>query len=205
MPKATNALHSDQISTAQAGIAKSVVGRDARAQERRGLCGCELVRNGSEAARFSDHHFRISTIHGYPRDHGVPTIHDVSAPAWFAHAVLATEEADTDPLTDFPSGYSAAQSIDATDNLMSRNARQSQTRVGARDRGRIGVTDSACFHPNANLSCRGRGERPLDDLQRARFGHFHRRVGARHGRPPRNSDTCFTPALSTHSVGAISR
>jgi hypothetical protein len=35
MPKATNALHGDQISTAQAGVAKSVIGGDTRAEERR--------------------------------------------------------------------------------------------------------------------------------------------------------------------------
>jgi hypothetical protein len=31
MPKAANALHSDQVTTTQAGIAKRIVGRDARA------------------------------------------------------------------------------------------------------------------------------------------------------------------------------
>src|SRR5882724_7853185 len=38
MPKAANALHSDQVATTQAGVAKSVVSRDTRAQERRGFC-----------------------------------------------------------------------------------------------------------------------------------------------------------------------
>src|SRR4029077_6883693 len=52
MPKTTNALYGDQISAAQAGVAKSVVGRDTRAEERGGLCGSELVRNGSDAACF---------------------------------------------------------------------------------------------------------------------------------------------------------
>jgi hypothetical protein len=108
MPKATNALHPDQISAAQTGVAKSVVGRDTRAQERGGFCGTELVRNGSDAACLSDHHFRISSIHGYSQCHGVLTIHNVSASARFAHSVLAAEQADTNPLTDFPSGHSAA-------------------------------------------------------------------------------------------------
>jgi hypothetical protein len=38
MAKATSALHSDQISTAQAGVAKSVVGGDTRAEEKGGIC-----------------------------------------------------------------------------------------------------------------------------------------------------------------------
>ena len=54
MPKATNALHSDQISAAQTGVAKSVVGRNARTEEGGGFCGAELIRNGCDAARLSD-------------------------------------------------------------------------------------------------------------------------------------------------------
>jgi hypothetical protein len=65
--------------------------------------------NGSDAARLSDHHFRISSIGGYFRYHRV-----------LLHA---------------------------------RDAWQTQTWVDAGDRGRIGVTDSACFHPNPNLTC----------------------------------------------------
>ena len=87
-----------------------------------------------------------------PGDHRVLTIHNVSASARLAHSVFAAEEADTNPLTDFPSGHSAAQGFNAAHDFMPRNARQIQTRVDARDRGRIGVTDSACFHPNPNLS-----------------------------------------------------
>src|ERR1700682_5765192 len=88
MPEAANALHSNHISAAQAGVAKSVVSRDARAKEWRGLCGSELVRNRSDGARFSDHDFRISSIDGYARCHGVLTINGVSASARFAHSVF---------------------------------------------------------------------------------------------------------------------
>src|SRR5688500_5003563 len=82
MPKATNALHRDQISAAQIGVAKSVEGRDARAEKRGGFYGTELIRNRSDAARFSDHHFRISSIHGYAGYYCVLTINNVSASAW---------------------------------------------------------------------------------------------------------------------------
>src|SRR5262245_14369191 len=153
MPEPTNALHSDQVSGPQAGVAKGVVGCNSRTKERGGLCGTEFVRNGSDPTRFSDHHFRISSIHGYSRNHGVLTIHSVSAPARFAKPILPSDQADTNSLTDFPPGYSRAQRLNATNHFMPRNARQSQARVGAGDRGRVGVTDSACFHSNPNLAC----------------------------------------------------
>src|SRR4029077_18848695 len=71
MPKPANPLYGDQISSAQPGVAKSIVGRDTRAEQRGGFCGTELVGDRGDAACFSDHHFRISSIHGHSQDHGV--------------------------------------------------------------------------------------------------------------------------------------
>jgi hypothetical protein len=152
MPKSTNALHGDQISAAQPGVTKSVVGGDTRAKQRSGFGGCEFIRNRTDATRFGDHHLRVPSIRGHSRYHRVLTIHDVSAPARFAHSVFSGNQSDTDPLTDFPFGHSAGQGFDAADDFMSRNARQSQAGVSTRNRGRIGVTDSTCFHPNPNLA-----------------------------------------------------
>jgi hypothetical protein len=152
VPKAANALHSDQVPGPQAGIAKGVVGCNSRAKQRGGLCGAEFVRNGSDPACFGDHHFRISSICGYSGYHGVLTIHHVSALARFANAIRTGNQADTDTLTDFPSGHPVTQGFNAANYFMPRNARQSQTREDARDRGHIGVADSAYFHPNPNLT-----------------------------------------------------
>jgi hypothetical protein len=89
MAKATYALNGDQISAAPTGMAKSVVGGDARAEKRSGFCRCELVRNRRDAACFGDHHFCIPSIHSYSRYHRILTIHRVSAPAHSAHPVLS--------------------------------------------------------------------------------------------------------------------
>src|SRR5262249_19661047 len=152
VPKAANALHGDQISAAQAGIAKSVVCRDPCTEERGRLCGSQLVRNGSNAARFSNHHLRISSISSYSRHHRMLTIHHVSASARFAYSVFPSDQADTNTLTDFPFGRSAAQGLNAANYFMPRNARQSKTRIGALDSGRVGVANAASFHPNPNLT-----------------------------------------------------
>src|SRR5258706_4989081 len=173
MPEAADALHGDQISAAQAGVAKGVVGRDARAEERGGFHGPELVGNGSDGARFGDHHLGISSIHGDSRYHGVLTVHDVSAPARLTDSVFAAEEADADPLADFPSRHSAAQGFNAAGYFMPGHAREIQTRVGAGDRSRIGVTDSTGFHPNPDLARAGLGNRPLRHAKPARLIHFH--------------------------------
>jgi hypothetical protein len=173
MPKAANALHGNQISTTQAGVAKSVVGGDTRAEERGGFRGTELVRNRSDAAGFSDHHFGISSIHGHPKYHGILTIHNVSTSARFADAVFAGDQADTDALADFPPRHTCPQRFNAANDFMAGNARQSQTWVGAHDYGRIGVTDSACFHTNPNLTWSGLRDWPFDKSEYAGRGDFH--------------------------------
>jgi hypothetical protein len=108
--------------------------------------------------RFRDHHLRISSIHGHSRYDRVLTIHDVSAPARLAHSVLAGEEADTDSLTDFPSGYRAAKGFNVANYFVSRNTRQCEAGIGSCHCGRIAVTDSACLHANPNLTRPGLGD-----------------------------------------------
>src|ERR1700688_1249769 len=63
---------------------------------------------------------------------------------------------------------------------MPRNARQLQTRVGAHDRGRIGVTDSTSFHPNPNLTGSGLGDWTFYYSKHAGCGDFYCFVGALH-------------------------
>ena len=173
MPKAPNALHSDQVSGPQAGVAKGVIGCNSRAKERGGFCGTELVRNGSDPACFGDHHFRISSIHVYPRRHRALTTHHVPASARFAHAVFAGDQADTNPLTDFPSRHAAAQSLNAANYFMPRNTWQSQTQVGTGDREHIGVRDSTCFHSNPHLTCSGLGDSTLHHSKLAGRGDLN--------------------------------
>src|SRR4029077_18837115 len=102
MSQAANALDRDEISAAQAGVANGVVGGDARAEERGGFRGAELIGDRRNAAGFGDHDFGIAAVDGDAGYDGVQTIHNVAAAAWLAGTVFAAEEADADALTDFP-------------------------------------------------------------------------------------------------------
>jgi len=117
---------------------------------------------------------------GYSGYHRILTIHDISTSARFAHAVLAAEEADTDPLTDFPFGHSAAQGFNPANYFMPRNAWKNQTRVRAHNRGRIAVTDSACFHPNPNLTRSRLKNGSFQQMKIVRRRNFHRFVCVLH-------------------------
>jgi hypothetical protein len=122
MSETANSLDGDQITPAQAGVAKSVVSRDPRAQKGSGIYGSEFVWNGSNPARLRDHDFRVSSIDRYSRCDCVLTIYDVSPSAGLARTVFAAKEANTDALTGFPSGHSTAQRVNATYDFMARNA-----------------------------------------------------------------------------------
>jgi hypothetical protein len=172
MSEAANSLHGDQITAAQAGVAKSVVGRNPCAEKRSGVYGGEFVRNGSDPARLRNHDFRVSSVDRYSWRDRVLTIYDVSPSAGFARSVFAAEEANAHALTGFPSGHSTAQCVNAAHDFMARNAGQLQTRVGARDRGRIGMTNPAGFHANANLTCSRLRHWAFHYSKHAWFGDF---------------------------------
>jgi hypothetical protein len=172
MSETANSLDGDQITPAQAGVAKSVVSRDPRAQKGSGIYGGEFVWNGSNPARLRDHDFRVSSIDRYSRCDCVLTIYDVSPSAGLARTVFAAKEANTDALTGFPSGHSTAQRVNATYDFMARNAGQFQTRVGPRNRGRIGMTNPAGFDANSNLTGPRLRHRAFHYAKHARFGDF---------------------------------
>src|SRR5262249_41425555 len=99
-------------------------GSNTCAEEWSGFSGIKLIRNGSDASGFRDHHLRISSIDGYSGHDRVLAINGVSASARFAHSVFARDEADTDALADFPSGYSGTQGVDPANYLVAGNAWQ---------------------------------------------------------------------------------
>jgi hypothetical protein len=123
MAETANTLHRHQVAAAQAGAAQGVIGRNPRAQERRRYRGAEVIRNRGHAARFRDHHFRISAVRRHSRDHGVFTIHGVPTSAPFAHSVFAGNEPDAYALADFPPRHFTAQRVYAANDFMSGNAR----------------------------------------------------------------------------------
>jgi hypothetical protein len=64
-----------------------------RSSRRSGFGGSEFVRNGGDAARFGDHHFRISAIHGDSRNDRVLAIHLGRKNYLFAGSDLGGERA----------------------------------------------------------------------------------------------------------------
>jgi hypothetical protein len=104
-------------------------------------------------------------------------------------------------LTDFPSGCSVTQSLNAADDLVSGNTRQSQTGISSYHRSRIRVTDATCFHANPNLARTGLRNRSFDNAKTAGRRDFDCFIGFCHLNLPltfcisRDASSCIVVKL----------
>src|SRR5713226_3299997 len=126
MSEPADPLNPNQIARAQAGVAKSVEGRYASAEERGGFRGRELIRNGSERSCFGNHHLGITPVGSDSRYDGVQAVRKVSAKARLTFAVLPAQKADTYPLPDLPFRNIRTDLLDSAHDLMPRNSWQFQ-------------------------------------------------------------------------------
>src|ERR1700727_1903577 len=124
--KTANALHRYHVSRAQAAIAKRVVSRDAGTDQRSGLFGFQFFRNRRQGSRLGNHHFSVSAVCCNSRNHGVKTMHKISATAWLALSVFATKETYADALSNIPLGNVRADLFNAANNFVPRHSRKSQ-------------------------------------------------------------------------------
>jgi hypothetical protein len=66
--------------------------------------------------------------------------------------IMATEEADSHSLSDAPSRDTGANRFDTPRRLVPRHSGKAETWKQRRDSVRVGMTDSARFNPDQNLS-----------------------------------------------------
>jgi hypothetical protein len=104
-------------------------------------------------------------------------------------------------LTDFPSGCAVTQSLNAADDLVSGNTRQSQTGIGSYHRSRIRVTDATGFHTNPNLARPGLRNHSFDNAKTTRRRDFDCSIGFCHLNLPltfcisRDASSCIVVKL----------
>src|SRR5262245_17975912 len=85
------------------------------------------------------------------REFLVTTVHEIAISTEFAMTARASEEADTDALTNRPALYARAQGIDPPDNFVPGDARPADWKGGFHRAG-IRVADTARFHANTHLT-----------------------------------------------------
>ncbi len=99
---------------------------------------------------------------------------EVAAAARRAHAAIAAEPADADPLADAPGGHLGADGVDAARDLVTWHDRIGNAGKGAIHRKGIAVTNAAGFDLNAHLAWAGLCHWPVDKLMRRMWlGNLH--------------------------------
>src|SRR5215467_5812467 len=98
-----------------------------------------------------DHHLGISAIRMNAGESLVTTIHEIAISTELAITARASEEADTDALTNRPALDARAKGIDSTDHFVPRDARPAHWK-GTFHRAGIRVADTGRLDANAHLT-----------------------------------------------------
>src|SRR5215469_12744413 len=124
---------------------------ESRAKQRRGICGRQIIRDTHEPGALRNHHLGISAIRMNAGEFLVTTVHEIAISTEFAITARASEEADTDALTNRPSLDARAKGIDPPDHFVPRDARPADWKGGFHRAG-IRVADTARLDTNTHLT-----------------------------------------------------
>src|SRR5205814_9642821 len=149
--EAADALDRDRLARPRAAVAERVVGGDAGAEQRRGLGGVELL--GNARGGFMRHHdvFGVAAVVADAGDLLALAVDEEALAAGVTDEAMAAVPAYAYPVALLPLGHVGADLLDATGDLVTRNARQRKAWIGAELHQRIAVTDTAGFHLDRDL------------------------------------------------------
>src|SRR5262252_91589 len=123
---------------------------ESRAKQRRSICRRQILRDTHSPGARRDHHLGISAVPMNARKL-VTAIHKIDISTEFAVTARASEEADTDALTNRPTLHARAKGIDPPDHFVPRGARPDDWK-GSFHRAGIRVADTGRLDPNAHLT-----------------------------------------------------
>jgi hypothetical protein len=116
MAEAADTEDGDKVAGLCWRISQSVERGDTCTEKGCSVCRRHAVRDRHESTRFCDHHFGISPIAMNAGIFLVAAIHEIAVAAKLAIPTRASEESNTDPLTDFPTLHAGPDSVDSPDD-----------------------------------------------------------------------------------------
>jgi hypothetical protein len=124
MAESANPEDGNHIATSRTAVSQRVESRYARAHQRRAVNDRELL--GHKRQRFSrrNHVFAVAAIERNPRDEQRHSAgKKLASPALITITAVATVPANADALASFPRLHAFADSVNDTNDFMSRNSR----------------------------------------------------------------------------------
>src|SRR5215831_14095763 len=151
MTKAADTELSHKVTRLRRRVSQGVERREPRAKQRRSICRRQIVRDTHKPGGLRDHHLGVSAIRMNARVFLVTTVHEIAISTEFAITARASEEADTDALTNRPALDARAKGIDPPDHFVPRDARPADWKGGFHRAG-IRVADTARLDANTHLT-----------------------------------------------------
>jgi hypothetical protein len=171
--EAADAEDRHDVARPRVGLAQRVVGGDARAQQRRGVDGVEVVRDPRQRVERDHDLLGPAAVVGDARDLEVLALDEVAAAARVAAEARAAEPADADAVAGPDVLHALADGVHDARDLVPRHARVLDRHVPQRG-DRVAVADAAGLDGHAHLAAPGLLHLPLDQLEVcARRGHLH--------------------------------
>src|SRR5262250_1285882 len=128
----------------------------------------------------------------------VTTVHEIAISTEFAITARASEEADTDALTNRPALDARAKGIDSPDHFVPRDARPADWKGGFHRAG-IRVADSARLDANADLTGARIDQRFHYGFEFSRFRYLDSSIHCAHIDSTHFFPSCCLAALTTWS------
>ena len=113
--------HRDDVTRHRPAVAERIEGRDAGAEQRRGIDSAKLVGYRSKCVGRGHHRVGITPIIGDAGNAQITAVDQPAASAGLATTAMPAKPAHTDPLPGGPADDAGTDCVDGTGNLVTRN------------------------------------------------------------------------------------
>src|SRR5439155_5063412 len=160
--EAADALDRHGVPRTRAAVAERVVGGDSGAEQGSGVLGVELLGDPRGGFVRDDDVLCVTAVEADARHLRPLAVEEESLAAGSADEAVTAVPADAYPVALLPLRDVGADLVDTPGDLVARNARQLETRIGPHLDQRVTVAEAAGFDLDADLVRRRLRQLPLD-------------------------------------------
>jgi hypothetical protein len=150
MPESAHTLYCNEIAGLCYRFAQPAESRRSGTKQRRGVDRRKHVRYRNQRVPMRNHDFGISAFDMDTRYRLQPATGKVPAPTGLATPAMATEETNTNALTDEPAFDSQTYRVNRTNDFVARDTRKLDARKAPLHRGGVRMTDTTCLNTQPN-------------------------------------------------------
>ena len=197
MAEAADTQNRDDVTRHCPAVAERIEGRDAGAEQRRGIDSAKLVGHRSKCVGRGHHRVGITPIIGDAGNAQITAVDQPAASAGLATTAMPSKPAHTDPLPGGPADDAGTDCVDDTGNLVTRNPGEGKAWPLTFHSKTVTVTHPAGLDTDPHLALRRLRHLALNQFKRtATLRHLYR-PHLSHRPPLYRVRLHFTPTYSS--------